>query len=266
MLMLQRAIWEAELQANEWQQRLAQQQRYRSGQSRFNLTRNVSMPSSNKLSNVEADGTNSENSSIHQKQHLLPCVNPISASAAGQYVTPALGQSRAEALQLRTLVPCMKAPCTNLDSPPQCLLPDVPSLTGLVSKSLLRSSSSSKCSSSSSPYRSPYTRSSSTGAAKAAKRRMSDVGSAASKPYQPVLGLAAKARAASQSASALSSAAASPQHQQAVAAARVKACSIERAGSLTSTYGTVTAACNADVDALPGGKVTKESDKLALVK
>ena len=37
-ILLQKIIWEAEYRAHEWQQRFAQQQRIRSGQSGFSLT------------------------------------------------------------------------------------------------------------------------------------------------------------------------------------------------------------------------------------
>lgn len=262
--MLQRAIWEAEFQTFERQQRLAQQQRYRSGQSRFNLTRHISMPTINKFCDVQAGCARSEQSSQCQTQRLQPDASTATASATDGGTGLSPGRSCANPVQHQLPVPYIRVPCNNIEVPASGLLPEVPSLAGLVSKSLLRNS---KSSSSSNPYRSPYTRSNSTGSTKSAKRRVSDLGNAVPKAYQPVLGLAAKAKAASQSASALSRAAVSPEQQQAVAAARVKAGVIERSMGSTLNHSTSVATCSAGLGAqASSSRTSKESNKLALVK
>lgn len=264
MFLLQRAIWEAEYQAHEWQQRLAQQPRFRSGQTRFNLTRHISMPTVTRGSSLPASHASCLPTSSCQcpqpccKQNgaMISDANPNDAS---------LPSHGTDSVQQQGITTVIRVPRSNSDATIQLLLPEMPSLSGLVSKSLLRTSSSSK-SSNSNPSRSSYVRTRSTGTGKSTKRRVSDVGSPASKAYQPMLSIAAKARPASQSASALSKTAASTQQQQAVAAARVKSGNMERSAGLTSNYSRSAAVSNADQGDTTSSGMSKAPGKLTLVK
>ena len=262
--LLQRKVWEAEYQAHEWQQRLAQQQRFRSGQSRFSLIRHISMPTISRGSSVPASHACCYQSSSCQmpqpscEQHVtsVPEADPDSA------LLPSRGT---DCVQQQGLTAIIRVPSSDSSAAAQVLLPEMPSLSGLVSKSLLRTSSSSR-NSSGTTLKSPYVRTSSTNPSRASKRRVSDVGSPVSKAYQPMLSIAAKARAASQSASALSKAAASTQERQAVAAARAKSGNMERSVGLTLNYSKSAPGNNADQGDTASSRMCKAPDKLALVK
>ena len=263
--MLQRVLWATDYKAHEWQQRVAQQQRFRSGQSRFNLTRHISMPANNKTCSGSDESGSYEQSSAYHMQHVLSNDSASPSIAADPGNTLYVGQGTAESAQQHLSASCVRVPSSNCEASASCLLPEVPSLSGLVSKSLLKANSSST-SSCSSPCQPSHVRSSSTGTNRTAKRRVSDVGGRVMKAYQPMMSLAAKARASAQDASALSKSAGNAEQQQAVAVARVKAGNMERSAGLSPIHSRSAAASSAGQPTVPGSSTFKESGKLALVK
>lgn len=190
---LQRALWETDRQAQQWQQHLATQQRLRKPLP-YTLGRNISMPSSsNNLAGV--NGSLCRQYSDHSHCNNSQCSTAASTASGMQHqpqvVVPHLS------------IPCAQVPSSKSEILQSCMLPDVPSLTSLVNRSLLRTCSN--LSTSSNAFKGSNTRSRAAGAAKASKRRATtDTTSPLYKGYQPVRSLAAKGETAAQNASATS--------------------------------------------------------------
>ena len=243
VITMQEAAWEAEFQAQEWQQQLLQQRlRARPTLQRCGPSRSISMPSTSQqymgqLHRGRCDTYNSPGSCAKQTDAQLP------AAVSGSL--PSLSEDG-------------DAPIQQCQPDPAMPFIRVPSSTSQVHANAAAEALSSVGSFSAVPIPDaahasslPLHQSSTSSSSgfKPACRHGSDLGLPASKAYQPMLSLAANARTASLHASVLHR---SPQHTKSreqtevVAAARVKAGQMARGAGPSSGKGKM----NADIRVL----------------
>ena len=248
---VQEAAWESELQARNWQQHLIhQRQRARPSLQRCGPSRSISLPSKSQQCQVPLSrGRCDPYSSVGP----YPSQSDSSAPDAALDPLPTLREP-SQHCQLITMGPVIKVPCSTDEL-------DVDAAAD--TQTGVHCTSSGSCTAQTSTadaaqHRAPF----SSSARRPLKRQGSDVGSSASKAYQPMPSLAASTRTASLQTAAMTRAGQSSkarEQSEMVAAARVKAVQMARGAGLSSSGKNK---LNSDVRLLSqgvGGKVAQVS-------
>ena len=228
---VQEAAWESELQARDWQQHLIdQRQRARPSLQRCGPSRSISMPSTSQQCQVPLSRARCDH---HSSVGPYPSQSdpPVPAAALGPL--PTLHDSSRESrqhCQPINMVPVIRVPCST-DELDVDAAPETPTAVHCTSSG---SSAAQPSTADAEQHRAPF----SSSARRPLRRQGSDVGSSASKAYQPMPSLAAGARTASLQAAAMTRAMHSSKardQSDVVAAARLKAVQMARGTGLSSS-------------------------------